>query len=210
MFYSPNANETVISPTDIVNTYPKQYDSVLQNFDVEGSKGQLVFYKKNDRLNHDVNSHQNQMNFLVHNDTQHTTIPLVKRNNLYYVDDPVVNAVYSKSVRMKSSDEIYGVNSAALYDLRHFQLGHPGHHTMENLHKHADGVPSLRLKNPFFKCKHCYQNLTKKMQGYSLHKNEATAPFQRLHMDFGFVKSKAAYGSSKLIRVVKVLDLICL
>ena len=43
MFYSPNANDTVISPTDIVNTYPDQYNSVLQNFDVGGNKGHLVF-----------------------------------------------------------------------------------------------------------------------------------------------------------------------
>ena len=28
------------------------------------------------------------------------------------------------------------------------------------------------------------------MKGYSLHKNEATAPFQRLQMDFGFVLVK--------------------
>ena len=32
--------------------------------------------------------------------------------------------------------------------------------------------------------------MTKKMKGYSLHKNEATTPFQRIHMDFGFVKYK--------------------
>ena len=32
-----------------------------------------------------------------------------------------------------------------------------------------------------------------------MHKNEATAPFQRLHMDFGFVKCKSPVGSGKLV-----------
>ena len=39
VFYAPNANETVMSPTDTVNTYPDKYVSVLQNFDVGGNCG---------------------------------------------------------------------------------------------------------------------------------------------------------------------------
>ena len=201
MFYSPNANDTVISPTNIVNTYQDQYDSVLQNFDVSGNKGSLVFYKKDENVNFDINPHRNQMHFNLKNGTKHTTISLIKKNNLYYVDDPIINAVYSTSIRsIPNDDAIYAVKNVAVYDLWHFRLGHPGQQTMENLHKHADGVPSLRLKNPFFKCKYCYQNMTKQMKGYSLHKNEATAPFQRVQMDFGFVKYKAKDGSGKLMR----------
>ena len=30
MFYAPNANETVINPTDIVNTYPHKYNSCMK------------------------------------------------------------------------------------------------------------------------------------------------------------------------------------
>ena len=46
MFYAPNANETIISVTDIVNTYPDKYDSVLQNFDVGGNRSQFFFIRK--------------------------------------------------------------------------------------------------------------------------------------------------------------------
>ena len=81
-----------------------------------------------------------------------------------------------------SIDSVYGATSVALYDLWHYPLVHPTHQAMKTLHKHADGVPVLKVKNPFFTCKHCYQNITKNMKGYSLHKNEATCPFQRVQM----------------------------
>ena len=51
-----NAIETVISPTGIVNMYPDKYDSVLQNFDVGGNHGQLIFYKKDDPYPNHIHS----------------------------------------------------------------------------------------------------------------------------------------------------------
>ena len=99
-----------------------------------------------------------------------------------------------------SENSVFGTISVALYDLWHYGLGHPGHHTMKILHKHADGVPVLKVKNPFFKCKPCYQNLTKNLKGYSLHKNKAVSPFQRVQMDFGFVKYKSNDDTGKLLR----------
>ena len=58
----------------------------------------------------------------------------------------------------------------------------------------------MRIKNPFFKCQHCYQNMTKEIKGYPLHKNEATAPFQRAQMDLGVFKYKAKDVSGKLMQ----------
>ena len=116
------------------------------------------------------------------------------------MDDPVINAVYSTSIQSMPNDAICSIKTIALYDLWHFRLGYPGHDIMESLHKHADGVPSLQMKNPFFKCKHCNQNMTKQMKGYALHKDEAVAPFQKVQMDFGFVKYKAKEGSGELMR----------
>ena len=162
MFFAPNANETVISPTDIVNTYPEKYDSVLQNFDISGNRGQLIFYKKDDPSPNHIDSRSNTMQFFIQDGFRYTAIPLIKYNNLYYIDEPLISAIYSTALKTSlSQDSIHGTTSVALYDLWHYRLGHPGHHTMKILHKHADGVPVLKLKNPFFICKHCYQNLTK-------------------------------------------------
>ena len=200
MFYAPDATETVISPTDIVNTYPDKFDSVLQNFDVGADRGQLIFYKKADYSN-DIHSITNKMQFKIKEGFPCTAISLVKHNNLYYVADPVLNAIYSTTLKESSSDDsTLNTTSVALYDLWHYRLGHPGHHTMKILHKHADGVPILKVKNPFFKCKNCYQNLTKNLKGYSLHKNEAVSPFQRIQMDFGFVSYKSKDGKGTLLR----------
>ena len=39
------------------------------------------------------------------------------------------------------------------------------------------------------------------MKGYSLHQNEAKSPFQRVQIDFGFVKYKSSDGTGKLLRI---------
>ena len=70
---------------------------------------------------------------------------------------------------------------------------------MRIVHKHADGVPILKVRYPFIKCKHCYPNITKTMKGYSLHKNEAQSPYRRVQMDFGFVKYKNNDTNGKLL-----------
>ena len=165
MFYAPNANETVISPKDIVNTYPNQYDSVLQNFDVGGNCSQLIFYKKEEPYPSHIHSHDNKMQFFMKEGFHYTAISLVKYNNYYYIDEPIISAIYSTSLQNITADFIHSTTSVTLYNLWYYWLGHPGHHTMRILHKYADGVPVLKVKNPFFKCKHCYPNITKNMKG---------------------------------------------
>ena len=161
MIYAPNVNETVISPTDIVNTYPDNYDSVLQNFDVGGNRSHLIFIKKDGPYPNNIYSRSNIMQFFIKDGFRYMSISLVKYNDLYYIDEPVVSTIYSTSLKNSLSiDSAYGTTSVASYDLWHYRLGHPGHQTMKILHKHdADGVPVLKVKNRFFTCKHCYQNI---------------------------------------------------
>ena len=101
------------------------------------------------------------MQFFIKNGFRYTSISLVKYNNLYYIDEPVVSDMYSTNMKNSLSiDSLYGTTSIALYNLWHYRLGHPGHQTMKIKPKHADGVPILNVKNPFFTCKYCYQNIT--------------------------------------------------
>ena len=51
----------------------------------------------------------------------YTAISLVKHNNLYYVDEPVINAIYSTALKQSlSEDSVFGTTSVALYDLWHY------------------------------------------------------------------------------------------
>ena len=199
MFYSSQATETVVSPTDVVNTYGKVYDSVLQNFDLKDGDGHLIFYKKDPNRSFQVHENEDILGFYKDGKSEFK-ISLLRKNNLYYIDVPVVHSIYNTVLRSQDDMAYAGVGRLALYDLWHYRLGHVGHSTMTNIHKHVTGVPSLKMKNPFFKCQYCFPNITKKMKGYSLHKNEATAPFQRLQMDFGFVQVKLDEHNNKLVR----------
>ena len=80
----------------------------------------------------------------------YTAISLVKYNNLYYIDEPVISAIYSTALKNSMAvDSVYGTSSVALYDLWHYCLGHSGHQTMKIFHKHANGVHVLNQKSIF-------------------------------------------------------------
>ena len=70
---------------------------------------------------------------------------------------------------------------------------------MSQMNHHAHGVPSLKLKNPFYQSPHHETNPTKKMRGYNRKPKRATAQNQRFHMDFGFVRSSDAKEEEKVM-----------
>ena len=107
MFYAPNGNEMVISPTDVVNTYPNKYDSVLQNFDVVGNCSQLNFYKKDEPYPSHIHSCENKMQFFMKEEFHYTAILLVKYNNLYNIDEPIISTIYRTSLQNMTLDFIH-------------------------------------------------------------------------------------------------------
>ena len=126
MYYSPNASNTIITPTAIC----RQSDHLIgfhQWSNVKTNEGVLSF----------VDGDNNTV-FL---------ISMKGENDLWFhsTDAPPITV---KSIHVNA------LSDAALWELWHQRLGHCGRWAMENAHKHVDGVPKLR-GNSFYKCPSC-------------------------------------------------------
>ena len=94
-------------------------------------------------------------------------IPIYLQNNLcyhYHSHSTVTEAdILHNNRELFSADgtpvtpTINHLSDAAKWELWHQRLAHPGNRTMEQQHKHADGIPALR-GNTFFRCPSCMKN----------------------------------------------------
>ena len=178
MFYSPNANETIISPTDICLHPDNNFSTWIQVSHVLNTDGYLRFIPS--------------FGFHSH------TVSLQMINKLFYLKSPLSNPVITKAIE---EDYINTITGTALYNLWHHRLGHPGSLVMENQHLHTKGIPSLKIKNPFFKCATCLKTKhTRKKKGYNPLPERVTKPCDRFHIDYGFVRKSQTKEENKIIR----------
>jgi hypothetical protein len=140
-FYSAQAAETVISPTDIVLNHITDFNGWTQYSNIDSGKGHVAF-------------HHRQSN-------ESTKFPLICINGLWY--NQAVGYADYHTCRLIDADTgeaiptIRKLTKAAEYELFHHRFGHPGDDTMKILDKHVDGCPTLR-GNAFYKCKCCMQD----------------------------------------------------
>jgi hypothetical protein len=120
MYYSPNATNTIISPTAICSQVDHT-DGFHQWSNIRSKKGYLEFIRS-DSID--------EANFRV---------MLVEDNGLWYHSE----AGYVSSTS-DSSLQVNALSDAAKYELWHQRLGHCGAWALENAHKHCIGVPKLR------------------------------------------------------------------
>jgi hypothetical protein len=133
-YYSANAADNIISPSDVVINHIMHYHSWTQHADMTTDKGHITF---------------------TNNDTNNSiTYPLTAQNGLWFslIDDymdipPATLAITNKPI-------IHCLTNAGLYELIHARMGHPGERIMSTLHLHVDGIPKLN-KLPLHKCKTC-------------------------------------------------------
>ena len=220
MYYSPNATNTIISPTAIC-----KYRGLIafnKYCNVENEEGIISF------MNRD-----HQTAFL---------LSMTGTNGLWFhsLNPPSVNV---KSIQVNT------LSDPALWELWHQRLAHCGRWAMENIHKHAEGVPKLH-GNAFYKCPSCmagklctkrsntknsrhlgsvvscypdgirgsnvppdkrdttFTESDEHLQSYldSLHLPDAK-PGQHFHMDFGFVRgSEYREKDSETGRTVTSID----
>ena len=84
---------------------------------------------------------------------------------------------------------IHKVTGSTLHNLWHHRLCHTGKFATDNIDKVADGVPCLRIRNPFFSCQHCSDGkMTIQKRGYNKDPKRATRICRRFNMDYGFVR----------------------
>ena len=169
MFFSSQATETVISPTDAVFSNSTSFDSWWQMADCATGTGHLRFYKSNE--------------------ITIATIPLVMRNRLWYLEQDITSTVYRAKIAFASDAFVHSMYGSTLHNLWHHRLCHAGQFATFNIDKVVDGVPSLRKRNPFFSCHDCSKGkMTAKIKGSNKDPHRATTPGGRFNMDYGFVR----------------------
>ncbi len=121
-YYSPQALETIVSPSDIVSSYYTQDHKWTQHADFSTNKGYIEFTNNNN--------------------SQTTRFPLTNKNNLWYYSS---TNYADTDIRPDSNTPIiHRVTARNLYDLFHARLGHPGERVLTNIHHYVDGIPKLR------------------------------------------------------------------
>ena len=148
MFYSSEANDTVLSPMDIVFFNSNVYDSWWQGSNCLQCNGEPRFYKTNN--------------------ITRASIQITMQNKLWYIDQDVTSAVYRSKINLSNDTFIHSVYGSTLCHLWHHCLCHTSKFFTDDIAKLADGVPLLKMRNPFFSCGDCSSSkITDKIQGYN-------------------------------------------
>ena len=183
-YYSEQVDGTIISPTTIVVQHTDRFVGWLQYAEIESNQGTIKLIGR-----------QGQ---------EDVTFRTFMSNDLWYHDTQSLQPSQPKINRM--------LNNSANYELWHQRLIHPGMNTMDNMHKHAIGIPKLK-GNAFYACPSCMpeklsikrkfrnnktkskrsQQATEQVQQIVENDEEdlllaAAKPGQHFHMDFGFVR----------------------
>lgn len=136
MFYSPEAAETIISPTDVVMSHNHLFCAWAQFSHCATGQGHVTFYRSEG--------------------TNHTTYPLFMQNGLWYHDAPTFqHDADSTGTSMPTTHMIiHRLNGQCLFELWHHCLTHSCKQKVLSAHKHIKGVPKLK-GNPFYQSPSC-------------------------------------------------------
>jgi len=194
--YSPQAADTIVSPTDVVINHQSKYTAWAQHSNLSTKTGYIDFIgPTNERVR----------------------FPLIEENGLWFYQN------HSQDNYMPTGPAAHPIEhppligrltSAGLYELVHARLGHPGLTAMQSLHHHVDGVPRLK-PHPLFRCETCLKvKATKRAVTASavqhalkipiadpttepgnasslaepLREEQPCRPGEQFHMDMGFVR----------------------
>ena len=136
-YYSENAADTIISPTDIVINKFTDYNAWSQYVNVDTGQGYIAFHHRRD--------------------TGDTIFPLTSSNGLWYYHTNGLSD-YRPTHQLLHQDEpcLPQMSKQEEYELFHFRLGCAGEGTMDELHKHVEDCPAFK-RNTFRRCKICMQ-----------------------------------------------------
>mmetsp|Transcript_14552 Transcript_14552/g.20797 ORF Transcript_14552/g.20797 Transcript_14552/m.20797 type:complete len:1557 (+) Transcript_14552:1335-6005(+) len=132
-YYSHQASETLISPTDVVLNHIGTYKAWGQHADLDTGTGAITFYNRNG--------------------VNHARYPLFMRNGLwFYSPDPPLSNPRENFNR----PIINRLTAIMLYVLMHERLNHPGKRKMSIIHLHFIDMPRLTTRNiELYPCSSC-------------------------------------------------------
>ena len=125
MYFTADAKETVISPTDIVLGPGSSFDMWWQVGECRNGTGTLPFSSMDGLHNAEVR--------------------LRMKNKLWYVTQGEESMQYRLRVAVLDSSIVRRLTVTAVHDLWHHCLGHPGTYVTNRIAKSCDGVPLLRV-----------------------------------------------------------------
>ena len=138
MYFCPDAQGTIISPTAVVQQYSRYYHGYQKFGSIDKQNGNITLIARDGYDN--------------------VSIPLIGKNDLWYHKHSHTSNVPTVcTVTGQQQPTVNRLSDAAKWELWHQRLAHPGTRVMEEEHKHADGVPQLR-GNAFYRCPSCMAN----------------------------------------------------
>jgi hypothetical protein len=190
-YYSAQASDTIISPSNIVLAHNALYHTWTQHSDCQSGQGYIQF---------------------MNNDTKNSiTYRLYQDNGLWFYHNSVVD--YHTSMEQTGPSRLHQLQTSVLYELIHARMGHPGEHIMADLHNYVDGIDKL-TKPSLYECHACLLAKSKKC-AVPQHKpqqkvahNPALTPTaspqqrqftagQKFHIDMGFVRGTLYSGKDE-------------
>jgi dUTP pyrophosphatase len=133
-YYSQDATETIISPTDVIDNHIANLNAWGQHCNIDTGHGWIKLYYRNE-------------------DTP-ITYTLTNINNLWYHDGTGCTIEDYDYTLQRTQPLVRRLARPAQYELYHQRFGHPGQQIMSILHKHVDHVPPLK-GHPLYKCTSC-------------------------------------------------------
>lgn len=187
-FYSSQAVDTIISPSDVILHHSSNYNSWTQHANLATGNGYISCQGDN---------------------CEKIILPLYENNGLWYYNatnfkDYVPLSTVSQSQHQNHTALITRLTLERLYELYHARLGHPGQKVMAIAHQHVDGMPQI-TRPPMCQCHACVlAKVTKRAvntnpdtksrrqpstSSYNAPQTtETPSPGTHFHMDMGFIR----------------------
>jgi dUTP pyrophosphatase len=206
-YYSIDAADTIISPTDIVINNISNYKGWGQYSNLDTSTGYIEFYGRDDIGN--------------------LRFTLLASNGLWFHQSTVGTEDYDvwSTSTGNGIPTIKRLSQAASYELGHQRYAHAGERKLSTVHLDLQDQPAL-TKPPLYKCLTCMlttgdqrtkcekhipvpQDIKDWMDDPLTSEDATTLPGQRFHMDFGFMKGSGYCQKDEEGRTITSIDGYC-
>jgi transposase InsO family protein len=204
-YYSEDAADTIISPTDIVINNISNFEGWGQHSNVDTGTGYVEFYRQGG--------------------TDTVRFTLTSSNGLWFYQNNISTDDYDtwKSYVMIGKPTVQRLSQAGCYVLGHERYAHSGERICTTVHLHLDDQPPLR-KPSLFKCLTCLmctgdarptsknhqlpipKDIRDWMDDPATDKDNSCLPGRHFNIDFGFMKGSGYCPKDEEGRTITSID----
>ena len=202
-FHSDQCDGTLISPNDVCIQHRKKFEGYATHCNVNGTGSGWIDLNCWNGETIRFNMHMNNGLWFHHMETNINHVPVPQNHDRKRQLKSIARAAKAHTDQTD-------------FNLWHNRIGHPGIDIMENIHKHANGIPRMK-QDKMWKCASCMKGKFKKQHiGEKIRKkppervkaprDRILKPGQGLHMDYGFVRGKKWKSEDKDGKIITSLD----